>query len=130
MLDTFFFSVIYALTCIITHYFFFSSWGCIIHRAKENLKPSNVVLDDDGNAVLIDISGIGGVTHGWCAPEIRNEISPFELQFQTRQLNDIWAYRKLLREIVSNAGNSPFVGILKWVASYFTEGCSQQVESI
>lgn len=73
-----------------------------IHRAKKthmDLKPSNVVLDDDGNAVLIDISGIGGVTHEWRALEIRDKISPFDLPFQTRRLNDTWAYGKLLKEI-------------------------------
>jgi serine/threonine protein kinase len=38
----------------------------IIHRAKEthkDIKPSTVVLDDSGNAVFIDISGISGITH-------------------------------------------------------------------
>ena len=96
----------------------------IIYRAKKthmDLKPSNVVLDDDGNAVLIDISGLGGVTHGWRAPEIRDEISPFDLPFQTRRLNDIWAHGKLLTDIVSNAWDSPFVGALKWVADHLTE---------
>lgn len=28
-----------------------------------DLKPSNIGLDDDGNAVIIDISGIGGITY-------------------------------------------------------------------
>jgi serine/threonine protein kinase len=86
-----------------------------------DIKPSNVVIDDSGNAVLIDISGIGGVTHEWRAPEIRDEISPIELPFETRRLNDIWAYGKLLAEIASNAGDSPFAGTLKWAAGHFTE---------
>ena len=96
----------------------------IFHRAKKthmDIKPSNVVLDDDGNAVIIDISGIGGVTHEWRAPEIRDEISPFDLPFQTRRLNDIWAYGKLLTEIALNAGNSPFAGTLRLVADHLTE---------
>ncbi|KAJ5582999.1 serine/threonine protein kinase [Penicillium sp. DV-2018c] len=94
------------------------------HRAKKthmDIKPSNIVLDSDGNAVLIDISGIGGVTRGWLAPEIRDEISPIDLPFQTRQMNDIWAYGKLLTEIASNAGNSPFAGTLRLVAGHLTE---------
>jgi serine/threonine protein kinase len=86
-----------------------------------DIKPSNIVLDNDGNAVLIDISGIGGVTHEWRAPEIRDEISPFDLPFQTRRMNDIWAYGKLLTEIASNAGNSPFAGTLRLVADHLTE---------
>lgn len=95
----------------------------ILHRANKtfiDIKPSNIVLDDDGNAVLIDISGIGGVTHDWRSPEIRDEISRIELPFQTRRLNDIWAYGKLLTEIVSNA-DRPFAGNLKWVADHFTK---------
>lgn len=73
-------------------------------RAKKphmDLKLSNIVLDKDGIAVLNDISGVGGITHGWLAPEIRDEISPFDLPFQTRRPNDIWAYGKVLKEIAS-----------------------------
>lgn len=45
------------------------------HKAKKthmDLTPSNVVVDGDGNAILIDVSGIGGITHEWVAPEIRD----------------------------------------------------------
>jgi serine/threonine protein kinase len=58
-----------------------------IHRAKKthiDIKPSNVVLDDSGNAVLIDISGNGGITHEWLAPEIWAEKCDLDLPFQTR----------------------------------------------
>ena len=53
-----------------------------------DIKPANVVLDADGNAVLIDISGIGGITHGWRAPEIRDKILPSELPYEVRRSND------------------------------------------
>ncbi|KAJ5279648.1 hypothetical protein N7478_005020 [Penicillium angulare] len=56
-----------------------------IHRVKKtqmDLKPSNIFLDKDGNAVLIGISGIGGITHKWQAPEIRDEISPLIFHFK------------------------------------------------
>lgn len=69
---------------------------------------SNVVIDEDGNAVLIYISGVGGITHGWRAPEIRDNISPGSLSFEVRQLNDTWASGKLLSEIISHGAASPF----------------------
>ncbi|KAJ5798986.1 uncharacterized protein N7503_006491 [Penicillium pulvis] len=95
-----------------------------IHRVKKthmDLKPSNIVLDKDGNAIIIDISGIGGVTHEWQAPEIRDEISPFDLPFQTRQLNDIWAYGKVLQEIASKVKDCSFRKTLSMVADHLTE---------
>ena len=95
-----------------------------IHRAKKthmDLKPSNVVLDDEGNAVLIDISGIGGVTHQWRAPEIRDEICPFDLPFHTRRWNDTWAYGTLLKELVSQVEGSPFGITLKSIADNLTQ---------
>ncbi|KAL4781235.1 hypothetical protein BJX76DRAFT_363753 [Aspergillus varians] len=58
-----------------------------LHRARKthmDIKPSNVVLDADGNTVLINISGIGGIAHGWRAPEIRDKILPSELPFKVR----------------------------------------------
>lgn len=95
-----------------------------MHRAKGthiDLEPSNVLLDDGRNAVLIDISGVGGITHEWLALEIQDEIELFDLPFATRRLNDIWAYGRLLNEIASGVGNSsPFVGPLELVAQRLT----------
>ncbi|EEQ35504.1 protein kinase domain-containing protein [Microsporum canis CBS 113480] len=85
-------------------------------RTHMDIKCSNIMLDGGGDAVLIDISGIGGTTHEWCAPEIRDEISPFDLPFEARRLNDIWAYGKLLSEIASHAGSGPHAIALKQVA--------------
>lgn len=53
-------------------------------RTHMDIKSSNIVLDGKGNAILIDISGIGGTTHEWRAPEIRDEISPLDLPFEVR----------------------------------------------
>ena len=96
-----------------------------IHSAEKthmDLKPSNVVLDNDGNAVLIDISGIGGVMYEWLAPEIRDEISPFDLPLQTRRMNDTWAYGKVLSEIASKVGKrNPFTETLTLVTDHLTQ---------
>ncbi|EGE07181.1 serine/threonine protein kinase [Trichophyton equinum CBS 127.97] len=85
-------------------------------RTHMDIKSSNILLDGKGNAILIDISGIGGTTHEWRAPEIRDEISPLDLPFEVRRLNDVWAYGKLLSEIASHAGSSPHATILEQVA--------------
>ncbi|KAJ6115799.1 hypothetical protein N7523_006216 [Penicillium sp. IBT 18751x] len=94
------------------------------HRAKKthmDLKPSNIVLDKDGNAIIIDISGIDGITREWLAPEMRDEISPFDLPFQTRRLNDIYAYGKVLQEIASKVKDCAFRRTLSMVACHLTD---------
>lgn len=108
-------------------------WGCwtaqiatavnCLHEGGKthmDIKPSNVVIDENGNAVLIDISGVGGITHEWRAPEIRDDISPISLSFEVRRLNDTWAYGKLLSEIVSHGGPSPFSETLDQVVACLT----------
>ncbi|PYI25017.1 kinase-like protein [Aspergillus indologenus CBS 114.80] len=89
------------------------------HKAKKthmDLKPSNIVLDIKGNAVIIDISGTG-LTLEWCAPAIWYEgrTLPFEYSFEERQFNDIWAYGKILSEIVSQAEDGPYAKTLHQV---------------
>ena len=51
------------------------------------------------------------------ASEIQGKISHINLLFKVCLLNGIWAYGKLLSEIASYAGNSPFVEGLKWIAA-------------
>lgn len=90
-----------------------------LHRAGKihmDIKPSNVVLDSSGNAILIDISGIGGITRAWCAPEVQDTISSFELSFNVRQWSDVWAYGRLLLEITKRAKQSSYVKHLKSIA--------------
>lgn len=65
---------------------------CQLHTkglSHMDLKPPNIVIDTNGNAVLIDISGIGGTTYDWLAPEVREEKDPFALSLKARQQNDI-----------------------------------------
>lgn len=82
-----------------------------------DLKPSNVVIDNQGNDVLIDISGIGGVTHKWLAPEIQEILDPLSLPFEVRQSNDIWAYSQLLSAMAELNSNSRVKQRMKAVAA-------------
>ncbi|KAL4935268.1 hypothetical protein BDV06DRAFT_207374 [Aspergillus oleicola] len=103
------------------------------HEAKKthmDLKPSNIVIDSKGNAVVIDISGIGGITREWCSLEIQDEASPFNLSFEQRQLNDIWAYGKLLSKIASHARDDPFANSLERVARCLMKDNSQSHRSL
>lgn len=85
-----------------------------------DIKPSNIVVDAEGNAVLIDLSGIG-VTYEWRAPETRDISSPEELPFENRRLYDTWGYGKLLSEIVEQAVNSPYSEAVKSIAARLME---------
>jgi serine/threonine protein kinase len=79
-----------------------------------DLKPSNTVIDCDGNAVLIDVSG-AGVTYEWVAPELRHEDS-LSFPLDARKLNDIWAYGMLLLAIARSVDGSQDVNLLLEVA--------------
>lgn len=79
-------------------------------------KPSSIAFDAEGNAVLIDISGIGGITHALRAPEIRDEISPLDMPFEVCLANDTWAHGKLPSAIASHSRNNPFVETLHSIA--------------
>ncbi|EEP77974.1 predicted protein [Uncinocarpus reesii 1704] len=92
-----------------------------------DLKPSNVMIDNEENAVLIDISGIGGVTHEWLAPEIREILDPLSLPFEMRQRNDIWAYGQLLSAMAELSSNNQEKKLMKncdriYVASLHNSG--------
>ncbi|PGG95927.1 serine/threonine protein kinase [Polytolypa hystricis UAMH7299] len=61
-----------------------------------DLKPSNVVISTEGNALLIDISGIGGITREWLAPEMHDILDPLSESLESRKQNDIWALGNML----------------------------------
>jgi serine/threonine protein kinase len=64
-----------------------------------DLKPRNIVLSKDLNAILIDTSGIGGTTRKWLSPEMRLLPEPLSQDFEARKQNDIWALGQILSAI-------------------------------
>lgn len=73
-----------------------------LHRlniAHMDLKPSNIVFNIKGDAVIIDVSGIA-FTKDWLAPEMREVDDPVSLPWEARRRNDIWAYGTLLSMMV------------------------------
>jgi serine/threonine protein kinase len=67
--------------------------------AHMDLKPSNIVFDAEYNAVLIDISGIGGITREYTSPEMLNLNEPLDEKLEARMRNDIWALGKMISEM-------------------------------
>ncbi|KAF4637061.1 hypothetical protein G7Y89_g1014 [Cudoniella acicularis] len=63
-----------------------------------DLKPENIVISVDLNAILIDISGCEA-SHSWLSPEIRNLPDPLSQTITSRKQNDVWALGKIISEI-------------------------------
>lgn len=64
-----------------------------------DLKPPNIMISADCTALLTDISGIGGTTHEWLAPEMLRVSDPPSESMESRVQNDIWALGKLLSKM-------------------------------
>ena len=78
------------------------------------------LLTETETQCLLTLAVLGGITHEWRVPEIRNDISPGSLSFEVRQLNDTWAYGKLLSETISPGGASLFSETLDHVVACLT----------
>lgn len=76
-------------------------------RAHLDIKPSNVVLDSEQNAFLIDIGGSGCYTWEWLSPEMQvymeenTEKTPADAALDVQVATDCWAYGKLLSFIAT-----------------------------
>lgn len=81
-----------------------------------DLKPPNVVISAEDNAVLTDISGIGGVTQEWLAPEMHHVSDPLTESMESRIRNDVWALGKLLLEMANASCNNIEKQQLKCIA--------------
>ncbi|KAK4113929.1 kinase-like protein [Canariomyces notabilis] len=66
-----------------------------------DLKPSNIVISAEGDAVLLDISGQAIITQEWLSPEMRDLFSPCSQDLGARVQNDVWAFGKILSQMVS-----------------------------
>ncbi|CZT43605.1 uncharacterized protein RSE6_03666 [Rhynchosporium secalis] len=64
-----------------------------------DLKPEDVVLNQHNDAVLNDVSGIGGTTRKWLSPEMRLISQPWSQEIEARKQNDIWALGQIFSVI-------------------------------
>ncbi|KAH8166900.1 hypothetical protein CIB48_g1362 [Xylaria polymorpha] len=83
-----------------------------------DLKPSNVVINAEWSAVVIDISGLGGVTSDWLSPKLRKEADPLLQSLEVRKQNDIWALGRILSAIaeVSTSVDKQLLESVAWAA--------------
>ncbi|KAJ5742597.1 uncharacterized protein N7511_011329 [Penicillium nucicola] len=102
----------------------------LLHKAGRthlDIKPSNIVLDVNKNAVLIDVSGTGGYMWEWLSPEMQNllqqnsETSPCDMPFETRVATDCWAYGRLLSAIAEKCATAGIGKKLRFIADGLTK---------
>ncbi|KAL3426071.1 calcium/calmodulin-dependent protein kinase type 1B [Phlyctema vagabunda] len=73
-----------------------------------DLKPTNIVITSAMEAILIDVSGIGGTSRDWLSPEMRSLSEPLSEDFSSRIQNDIWALGKIFM-VMANAASDETV---------------------
>jgi len=82
-----------------------------------DLKPTNIVISAKFDAIIIDISGIGGTTREWLAPEMLDLLEPWSADGLSQVQNDIWALGQILmcmaQASFDKLENSPLLPIAK-----------------
>ncbi|KAF2761255.1 kinase-like protein [Pseudovirgaria hyperparasitica] len=71
--------------------------------AHMDIKPSNILISATDDAVITDVSGVGGVTREWLAPEMLDMLDPLSESMGSRMRNDIWALGSLLLQMANAA---------------------------
>lgn len=98
-----------------------------MHRrglAHMDLKPSNIILSGESNAVLIDVSGIGGVTRQWLCPEmLESKKDPLSWSIAAQQQNDIWALGQIMLAVADACCADKQKQLLRSVALATTRPC-------
>ncbi|KAI1451567.1 kinase-like domain-containing protein [Annulohypoxylon moriforme] len=98
------------------------------HRQLSHLdiKPANVVIDANGDLVLIDLSGLA-VSRNWLSPEMKDILAPSGEDLESRVQNDTWAFGKLLSCMADAATNPQEVRLLKEVATLINVEISMRI---
>ncbi|KAL4948361.1 putative serine-threonine protein kinase [Aspergillus filifer] len=79
-------------------------------RTHLDIKPSNIVLDSQNNAILIDIGGTAGYGLEWLSPEMETSVRqntdwvPTNAPFTDRVATDCWAYGRVLSTLAGECG--------------------------
>ncbi|EED22522.1 conserved hypothetical protein [Talaromyces stipitatus ATCC 10500] len=67
--------------------------------AHMDIKPSNIVLDKENNAVIIDLGG-QSITYEWLAPELREKENVLMSCFEDKVRGELWTLGKLFSELI------------------------------
>lgn len=97
-----------------------------IGQAHLDIKPANVVLDANKNAVFIDISETGGYGWEWLSPEaetlkLQDNGSFVNAPFDTLVGTDCWAYGKVVSAIATKSGTPETAEKLRLIADCLTK---------
>lgn len=95
-----------------------------------DLKPSNIVISTTWKAVLIDISGIDGVSNEWLSPSMWETAEPLEQSIEARKQNDIWALGKIFAAMAAKTGYKWERELLEHAARDAMQANPQSLEDI